>query len=181
MKLRNLIKRRFGNLKVITRAPNRGKATCWTCECICGRRKDIAACHLVSGAIHSCGTPHPELGEHNNGWRGYGEIGRRYFEHIHHEARVRDLRFSISIRGIWKLFLKQNRRCALSGVPLTFERKDGRMVGTASIDRIDSTKGYLPDNVQWVHKDINFMKRNLPEDRFLTHCRNICKHHFSHW
>ena len=37
---------------------------------------------------------------------------------------------------------------------------------TASLDRIDSSKGYTEDNIQWVHKDVNQMKMDLPEQRF---------------
>ena len=41
---------------------------------------------------------------------------------------------------------------------------------TASLDRIDSSKGYVKDNVQWVHKDINRMKWNFPQDKFVKLC-----------
>ena len=38
--------------------------------------------------------------------------------------------------------------------------------GTASLDRIDSTKGYVRGNIQWVHKDINWFKRDYPKISF---------------
>lgn len=47
---------------------------------------------------------------------------------------------------------------------------------TASLDRIDSNGDYTIENVQWVHKDINLMKMNLPEDRFVTWCHKVSKH-----
>lgn len=31
----------------------------------------------------------------------------------------------------------------------------------------------MPGNVQFVYKDINFMKWSLPEDRFLSLCRAV--------
>ena len=37
----------------------------------------------------------------------------------------------------------------------------------ASLDRIDSKKGYTEDNVQWVHKYVQRMKNAFSEKRFL--------------
>lgn len=54
----------------------------------------------------------------------------------------------------------------MSGENITLRIKAHRSFGTASLDRIDSTKGYVEENVQWVHKDVNFMKSNLTEQRF---------------
>ena len=44
---------------------------------------------------------------------------------------------------------------------------------TASLDRIDSKKGYIEGNIQWVHKDINRMKWAFNEDYFIKLCNNI--------
>ena len=44
---------------------------------------------------------------------------------------------------------------------------------TASIDRIDSSKGYERGNVQFVHKDINAMKWNLSLAKFMEYCKLI--------
>jgi len=40
------------------------------------------------------------------------------------------------------------------------------VVNTASLDRIDSSKGYESGNIQWVHKQLNNMKQALPENEF---------------
>ena len=44
---------------------------------------------------------------------------------------------------------------------------------TASIDRIDSTKGYYIDNIQWVHKDVNRMKKDFEENYLFKICEAI--------
>jgi hypothetical protein len=44
---------------------------------------------------------------------------------------------------------------------------------TASLDRIDSSKGYTIDNVQWVHKTVNLMKRELNQQDFIDICNKI--------
>lgn len=74
------------------------------------------------------------------------------------------------------LYLKQERMCALSGVPIVLAQSDKAfkgLVGTASLDRIDSARGYHHDNVQWVHKHINRMKGPLPDPDFIEYCRHV--------
>jgi hypothetical protein len=45
--------------------------------------------------------------------------------------------------------------------------------GTASLDRIDSSRGYTADNIQWVHKHVNLMKRSFNEEYFINTCKQI--------
>lgn len=44
------------------------------------------------------------------------------------------------------------------------------MGDTASLDRIDSRHGYIPGNIQWLHKDINVMKWDHTTGRFIELC-----------
>ena len=48
-----------------------------------------------------------------------------------------------------------------------------RGASTASLDRIDSSEGYVPGNVQWVHLVVNDLKSNMPQEEFLNWCRDI--------
>lgn len=73
------------------------------------------------------------------------------------------------------MFLKQNRKCILSGIELKIA--NGNNGNTASIDRIDNTKGYELGNVQWVHKHINFMKRDYEQNYFIELCKKVAEKH----
>jgi hypothetical protein len=53
------------------------------------------------------------------------------------------------------------------------ERTDKLNLTTASLDRIDSSKGYIEGNVQWIHKHINKMKNNFNESYFIEICKKI--------
>jgi hypothetical protein len=44
---------------------------------------------------------------------------------------------------------------------------------TASLDRIDSSKGYIEGNLQWVHKDVNIMKMDLSQVEFIDYCVKV--------
>ena len=48
---------------------------------------------------------------------------------------------------------------------------------TASLDRIDSNKGYTKDNVQFVHKDINWMKQDFEQNKFIEYCKKVANKH----
>lgn len=85
--------------------------------------------------------------------------------------------FSISIEEGWKLFEKQNKLCAMSGVPITFRtQKADSPNQSASLDRIDSSKGYIPGNVQWIHKTLNKLKLAMPNDEFISWCKLVGKY-----
>jgi Probable Zinc-ribbon domain len=118
-------------------------------------------------------------------WTGHGEISGAQWHNIQKEAsearRNRrytkprpPLEFTITIEYVWDLFLKQDRKCALSGKPLTMRGKiDNKQSGNASLDRIDSTKGYIPGNVQWIDKKLQRFKNNLPQEDFITICHEV--------
>jgi len=81
-------------------------------------------------------------------------------------AKRRRIVFDVSPKFLWQLFLKQERKCALSDLPLDFGRGKRGLFRTASLDRIDSSKGYTEDNVQWVHRQVNVMKHELSYQEF---------------
>jgi hypothetical protein len=110
-------------------------------------------------------------------WKGFGEISNRYWTAI--SGRIKK-GVEITIEDAWNLFLDQDRKCAFSGMELCMhEYKDCGRTRTASLDRIDSSKGYIIDNIQWVHKNINCMKQDLDQSVFLEWCRKIVSHSLS--
>jgi hypothetical protein len=73
----------------------------------------------------------------------------------------------------------QNGRCALSGLEIVLIRSHHKQKGiknSASLDRIDSKYGYISGNCQWVHKDINIMKRSFNQIHFIQMCNAVSGH-----
>jgi hypothetical protein len=69
------------------------------------------------------------------------------------------------------------KKCALSGLELTFESDSKKSIDrNASLDRIDSKKGYIKGNVQWVDKRLNVMKMDLSLDFFLNACKMVTEY-----
>ena len=90
-------------------------------------------------------------------------------------AKKRSLEFNISVEYMKRLFLEQHQKCAYLKTELYLGCKSGDIYTNASIDRIDSSKGYIEGNVQWVHKKVNIMKQDMTHENFLELCRLIAE------
>lgn len=151
----------------------------WTCECVCGATVEKAERRIIHNKSSRCScnyVPKPTK-EKSKLWRGVGDLSGAYFSTIRLNAREKGCEFSITIQEIWDLFIAQGKACALSGVPIYFTTKnnDGVKVEhqTASLDRIDSEKGYILSNVWWVHKDANRMKNAYSVGTVVDFCYRV--------
>jgi hypothetical protein len=77
----------------------------------------------------------------------------------------------ISLQDLRDLWEKQKGLCAYSGVPMMWD--DSNRYATVSIDRIDSSKGYVRGNIAFCCAIVNVMKNKMPVEHFLWWCRNI--------
>ena len=145
----------------------------WKCDC--GKETLACAYDVTRGRKKSCECRMYQKGVRSHEWTGHEEIPGRHWSTIKFNAKSRNIKMEVSIEDVWRIFLKQNRRCALTGEVLVFSPSSSEL-GTASLDRIDSSKSYSLDNVQWVHKDVNNMKKGLTQSRFFEWCQKITKH-----
>lgn len=163
----------LGKLTVVKYRYTIKKDTFWLCKCECGSEPLIRGKHIKNNRIQSCGCNKRRKSPFR---KGHQEIPRSYFRDIKSKAKIRGFAFEISVEYIWEKFIEQDRKCALSGEALMFpivQSSNFRCLQTASIDRIDSLKGYVTGNVQWVHKHINYMKQDLHDDEFVSWCRKV--------
>jgi len=138
----------------------------WKCVCDCEKGKEIVlSSHVIKeGNTRSCGCLRSPHGERHPNYVGYKDISGSFFNSIQRGAKIRNILFQVSIKQLWDLFEEQNKKCALSGINIQFgvnsRIKEKKREGTASLDRIDNMQGYVKENIQWLHKDIN--KVNYP-------------------
>lgn len=105
-------------------------------------------------------------------YKGYEDLSSKYWSSIKYRAKKRNIKFSLDIKYAWDLFVKQNKKCALSGYDIELFR-DSKTYNTASLDRIDSSKGYIKNNVQWLHKDVNNLKGIMDNKTTIDLCKKI--------
>jgi hypothetical protein len=159
----------FGKLKVVDRNIETTKnGIMWICECECGNKSTCATNTLTSGHSSSCGCGRIEAISSNIGF-----ISGTWYGSIKKNAKARGLEFLVSQEYLNNLLIKQDHKCALSGLPIEIKFGRGNKETTASLDRIDNSKPYTEENVQFVHKHINYMKWTHDQDYFLALCRII--------
>ncbi len=157
----------------ITEIKNRNYAV--LCRCKCGNESLVRISALQTGKSKGC--PCRAIDKRRSKLVYVGEISDTFWSRIIKSAEKRNHTFSITKEYVWGLFLKQNGKCALSGLEIKIERSLNRERGksniTASLDRINSSIGYEIGNVQWVHKDVNYIKQDLNEEYFKKLCKLI--------
>jgi hypothetical protein len=169
------IGKKFNSLKPISYiGKNNNSHSIFLCACDCGNTINVLANSLMNGNTKSCGCKSRKRGKEHASYSGYQEIRSEYWSRVLRGAKDRGIEITLTIEEAWDIFLKQNRKCALSGEILHFPytRKTSKY-STASLDRIDSNGIYEVSNVQWIHKKLNTMKMNMPEVEFFEWCKKI--------
>ena len=170
--------KKFGSLTVlgIVRKDKYSHAIL-NCICDCGEKLDVVNHSLTSGNTKSCGCKSRKRGSKHPNFKGHKGIQASHWGQYTNGAKKRGLEFDITMEYAWSVFLSQDGLCAYSGQPIFFPKtRRQRSNSTASLDRIDSSRGYIVGNVQWVHKEINRMKSNLPEEKFLEFIHQIANY-----
>jgi hypothetical protein len=155
----------------------------WICKCECGKIKSVYAGSLKSGQTKSCGCWNKESSRKRGQDRAYNSnvhgnlinqiiwgADRRNIERPESRQKLREL--------IESQYIKQNGKCSLTGEDLYFDNKNdiGNIVygsGNLSVDRIDSSKGYIEGNIQLVKKWVNISKNSMSQQEFIESCRKV--------
>jgi len=171
----DLTGKKFNHLTVLGYAgqmANGRKNSVWNTRCDCGREKIIEGRSLTSGNTKSCGCAEfkREFMKAALG-KGIGQLTGATWSRLKGNARARGIKVTVTKQQVADLFEKQQGKCALSGLLLVLDAPVGQV--TASLDRIDSDKGYEPGNVQWLHKEINWMKNTFSQTRFIELCKAV--------
>ena len=85
-------------------------------------------------------------------------------------AKRRGLSFEITRSEIKDLWLNQGGKCHFSGEQISIAPNKDQ---TLSIDRLDSKKGYIKDNIVLCTTLVNKMKQSMTTDEFLAMCHVI--------
>lgn len=147
--MENLVGNKYGKLTVIAFDKKQGTMAKWLCKCDCGNIKSVRGDHLKSGEIRSCGCM----------------------------AKANPLRQT----KLYKTWMAMNARCKSNdtkiktnykdkGIAVCSEWKDflvfydwainhGYEEGL-TIDRIDNSKGYCPENCRWATMKVQSINKS---------------------
>lgn len=158
-------------------------------KCKCGHEQTIRAYFLITKRQTCCRTCSQRKAVYKFPKRrnfvdkthdGIGNFTKTTYGHFKIGAKRRNIKWdeNLTIKFLWDLFIKQNKKCNLSGIDINFtENRVNSNVDfkntTASLDRINSLDSYNINNVQWVHKDINRMKWAFDQKHFINLCKLV--------
>jgi hypothetical protein len=106
----------------------------------------------------------------NNAFSKNNSIGdkTRIFNRFQKSAKTRGIYWDITEE---QMFEGYNGKCAMTGWDLSI----GYYNCNASLDRIDSSIGYIVGNIQWVHTMVNMCKNKYDQSLFIEMCKSIAK------
>jgi len=170
----SLAGRRFGLLIVIKRVSNlRPGCPRWECRCDCGNTKVKSSKTLNSGESTHCGCQAHE--RRSKPRRGvFGESLRNTVIHSYkNNAKRKGLLFDITVPKLIELITGKCFYCGQEPSKTIVKKKFYGSFTYNGIDRLDSNKGYIPNNVVSCCEACNYMKSNHPVDEFLKIIKRI--------
>lgn len=119
----------------------------------------------------------------------YTEINKKYLvggsepdeftglrEHLRRvKRRFHD--YDITLEDLLEQWEKQDGICIYSGVKLNHPKDGGTNLTKASLDRIDSSKGYIKGNIQFISITCNHAKSDMSHEQMLNFCEMISKNY----
>lgn len=91
---------------------------------------------------------------------------KRLFNRFRKSAAARGLEWAITEK---EMFQNYTAKCTYTGWDISVEGEKP----TASLDRIDNSCGYTPNNIQWVHTSVNMARGALTTDAFINMCTAV--------
>ena len=156
--------------------PSGQKQQHWKVRCVnCGNEKILSYTKIIGEYQNGCSSCVKDRfsGPDSFNWKipEVQNVTSMYYHKLKKCAEKRKLVFDVSREYLDEIFIKQNKKCVYTGYDLYFG--NSKIRGTASLDRIDSTQGYVKNNIQWVHKDVNTIKWDLSHNKFVEICKLI--------
>ena len=93
--------------------------------------------------------------------------------HRNHRTKKYAEPCNITCQYVKDLWHKQEEKCCYSGIKMTYKTNNYNLF---SIDRIDSSRGYVVGNIALCCHGINLMKNDMDMEEFFNYCYMITDH-----
>lgn len=156
----DLTGKRFGRLVVIKQAERKNNRIAWLCKCDCGNEKVVVGKTLSNGLTRSCGCLRKEITSKTQSIHKMSD-SKLYITYNNMKKRCYDINsdhykwYGEEGKTICEEWIGKNGFINFSKWAFSNGYSED-----LTIDRIDNTKGYSPDNCRWVT-----MKQNCRNKR----------------
>lgn len=160
------------------------KLVCEVCQKEFERTKGEVNRNLKKGrrifCSRSCAGHHSikNIAEHSKEWKHLNPANQRDeftpFREFLRSIKRRDKDYDLTLFDIKEQWEKQNGICPYTGWELILETGN-RLPKQASLDRIDSSKGYIKGNIQFVAYIANIAKSTYDEEVLFNFCKAVTK------
>jgi hypothetical protein len=174
--------------------------TCHTCGKVCGKRKNEIDRQKRNGRTEfycnrSC---HGKVGhKHLEYWtkhhqryllQGFDQSDeytpyRYYIKNVNQRVKENPKygKTDIDLEYLKQLYEEQNGKCPMTGIGMklrTNKRKELTGPETASLDRIDNSKGYVKGNVRFVTYMYNIARNKFSDEDVIDFCRAVASYNY---
>lgn len=149
------------------------RAVFWECLCECGNKKIINGSGLKSGSIKSCGCY--GIKKRREAWAlPLGESSKnKLYADYKRSAQKRNIDFDLE----FNLFINITKKdCFYCGRVASQISTSKDLIGEYvynGIDRVDSSIGYIKNNVVPCCQECNYAKNNTPQQDFLDWIKRV--------
>ncbi len=193
MKVKDLTSKKFGRLTVIeisNERGNRGQIK-WMCKCECGNMHLVTGESLRSGKSKSCGCLKKEFIEKNkfqkNNNREEAMLKVQYSHLVRRHNKICDDNNVIEFEVFSNLVKSKCYYCGAEHSKKIEDRNcesktknkiSDTILNINGIDRLDSSKGYIKDNVVTCCKHCNTAKNTMSVEEFMEWIKRIYEYNF---
>lgn len=128
-----------------------------------------------SGKGNIKNIPKEKLGNRDNLKKGSVKDEFSPFRYHLRKTKSRNKEFNLTLEYLKEIWDAQEGICPYTGIQLEnySSEVNSNSLYTASLDRIDSAKGYIKDNIQFVSRNINYMKNRMSHLETMELCKII--------
>jgi hypothetical protein len=101
------------------------------------------------------------------------------YEYIKKDKSNENLKKKSSEFNLKKSDIITPTHCPYLGIKLSYDKKDEKLDNYRSIDRIDSSKGYVKGNLQVISHLANTIKKSVTIEQLIFLSKNVLKIHIS--
>ena len=177
--------KKIGMLTVIKEVPSRLKGknkfrARFLCQCECGTLKEVDGANLRAGDTISCGCYRKlirkQVMREYHARKNPYSVENRYYNGYKSDTKRNNRKFNISFKKFMEMIQLKCHYCGSKPNLKIFNKGKSRFKIVNGIDRINSNKGYLINNIITCCSKCNLMKNVFSVNDFLSHVDKIYKY-----